>query len=115
MTHFSAFRFYTPKRQRLAIFADVADRHLRFFILRCSRKDKFNKRVAKGVYQQWMEDRIYPVSRQSIIYHPQVFEVKIENPLTPKKTFIEFCIDQYLKKIRITTVLEKEILVGRNK
>lgn len=93
---FSNFRRYNAKGQRLAIFCRKveAQKDMEIFILRCSRKDIFSKKVAKDVYERYVNTGV------TADYHPQVFNLLIDNN-KPKYTFLRWCNNNTYKPIEM--------------
>ena len=70
---------YDKKAKRLAIFGkEVIKGEVEMFMLRCSKEDKFYKRVAKQIYEYYLEYGLEKMNKLFPEYHPIIQNVVIE-------------------------------------
>jgi hypothetical protein len=107
---------YDKKGNRLAIFAEhLSNGNLRFFVLTCSRKDRFKRKIAKEVYELFKKglpltrvevfrkyihngngECIYNERKVETTYHPEIFEMEIITD-NPKRFFENYCESNYCR------------------
>lgn len=89
---------YDKKAKRLAIFGkEIVKGKVEIFILRCSKEDKFYKRVAKQIYEYYLEYGLEKMNKLFPEYHPIIQNLVIEEGNTARWTFDRFC-DLYYSK-----------------
>lgn len=89
-TYFSNLKRYNSKGQRLGIFCrQKSENMMEVFVLRCSRKDHFNKDVARKAYIQYLETGGENGSKK-YCFHPEIFDLQIDNG-KPKSSFLRWC------------------------
>jgi CMP-2-keto-3-deoxyoctulosonic acid synthetase len=98
MNYYSNMCRYDTRGRRLAIFGrqleDSPDK-MEIFILTCSKKDQFSRKVANGIYKLSQNATI--VNYQGLKPHPEVFTINIHNVATPKKEFINYVNANYYR------------------
>lgn len=73
MKNLACFNRYDSKGRRLAIFArEIEDSKLEVFILTCNRKDEFHKKLARAVYQDYVNGTM-----DTDDWHPTIYFVPI--------------------------------------
>ena len=119
MSEYSNLKLYNLRGDRVAAFARVNGESLDYFVVRTSRKDQFNKELARRLWEEYketgspnismerMEERLdkkgNPVITITVVdFHPLVFSIPIVDG-KPKKSFIEYNEQNWLRK-RITKV-----------
>jgi len=89
---------YLKDGKRLAIFGkEVVKGEVEIFILRCSKEDRFYKKVAKQIYEYYLEHGLEKMKKLLFEYHPIIQNVVIEEGNTARWTFDRFC-DLYYSK-----------------
>jgi len=106
------YRFYTSDGRRLAAYAKVYDvsavmQHLHIVLIACSKKDNFSKRIADEAYLKWTPGSWkvtldFPPKKkhllpQSIIFHPKVVTVILEEGIDSKKQFLDYMTQNYYR------------------
>jgi hypothetical protein len=90
--YFLNTRKYDKKAKRLAIFGrEVIKGEVEIFILRCSKEDRFSKKVAKRIYEYYLEPGLEKMEVIFPEFHPIIQNVIIEKGNTARWTFDRFC------------------------
>jgi hypothetical protein len=102
---FKTFKFYDSRGRRLSIFAEYIEEAniLKFFILTCSIKDTFVKKVAREAY----ENR----NNTDYTYNPLIFIYKLSEGEGPRNAFLQFCHDTFFKMIPAWITIQKNMLI----
>lgn len=91
---------YLKDGKRLAIFGkEVIKGEVEIFILRCSKEDRFYKKIAKQIYEYYLEHGLEKMKKLFFEYHPIIQNVVIEEKNTARWTFDKFCNLYYNKYI----------------
>ena len=103
MKYYSNLTRYDSSGRRVAVFARQDENNpsiLEIFVLRCSKKDQFTKKLARDIYElsqyELFKDKDI-IEFGTSIYHPEKNRVVIFNPATPKKEFLQWCNKKYFK------------------
>jgi len=94
---YANFKKYDYNGNRLAIFGVpiLGIGKMEIFVLKCSKKDQFNKNLAWQVYASPNHNL------NGKQYHPMMYKIDI-NEEFPKKTFIEYIKTNFYSKVRYT-------------
>ena len=95
--YYSNFQRFDHKGSRLSIFGTEKEGMLQVFILKCSTKDLFFKKLSKDLYEYFYEKNIKNFNKLFPEYHPVIHNIVIEEGNTAKYTFELFC-NLYYKK-----------------
>lgn len=105
ITEFRNYQRYTKDGNRLAIFGKkFFDTKMLFFVLKCSKHDKFNKNVAVQVYKKYISSILNEkIIYNNIEYHPIVYTIPISDGLVdkPKMFFQKHCRENFYKSYEI--------------
>lgn len=101
--YYSNMKMYNRKMQRLAIFARRIDDNLEVFILRCSKKDNFNRALARQAYNLYIAMQSSPiVSKKSAIvsligFNPELIIVPLMQD-GPQYSFNMYCKNTFFHR-----------------
>lgn len=123
--YFSNFKCYDGKGNRYSIIGREKDGKLEVFILKCSVKDHFARWKAKIAYMLYLDGKMvgnkiettYLPAKgdvEELVFHPEIIIVPIEEGNSAKYTFIQFCSDNFYKKVTHLSRFEQDYLVSKN-
>lgn len=113
--YYSNMKMYNRKMQRLAIFARRIDDNLEVFILRCSKKDNFNRALARQAYNLYIAMQSSPiVSKKSAIvsligFNPELIIVPLMQD-GPQYSFNMYCKNNFYKRMPVIRNFVEETL-----
>jgi hypothetical protein len=91
------YKYFNKSNQRLAIFGEVINDNMAITIIPCSKKDQFNKKKARELYNKIKEGETV---------HYEAFNFKG----TDASDFFRWCKSRYYKKVYIITDENTEIV-----
>ncbi len=92
MENYSTYKFYDGKLRRLSIFARSNGTQLEVFVLTCSKQDEFSKKLAREVYENYLNTGETTFDKME--YHPDIYILPI-NDNKPKWSLIMHCREKY--------------------
>lgn len=93
--YYSNLKRYDARMKRIAIFGRLIEDKIEIFELRCSKKDHFNKKLAKQVYEQYLTDG--STVCEECEYHPVIYLIIPENPEKPKWSFLRYVNEKFFR------------------
>jgi len=111
MQYYSNYQRYNKKGQRLAIFGREVGDQVEIFVLTCSKKDSFNRKLARNVYESFLAltgdgETINPTLKDQN-YHPHIYTILKRDSNGPKFYFLMHCKSTYYRyKTSLWTVNE---------
>jgi hypothetical protein len=108
MKEFANHRLYDKSGRRLAIFGRIEGNTMEFFVLTCSKYDKFSRKLARKVWNLHVEGQ--PLVVNSITYKPLVFNVIVATIEFSKNFFLSLCNQMYCKQYPIWEIIRYEYM-----
>ena len=116
--NYSNFKCYNIKGDRFAIFGKHLDNNkLQLFILKCSKKDHFNKNTAKSVYQLYQDfpNTFENLTVEEVKYHPTILNLEVGTD-SPKYVFDKYCRENFFRKVeRIAKFAITELVSNKSR
>lgn len=100
MKEFSNHRLFDRKGRRLAIFGKVNGNMLDMFVLTCSNDDMFSRKLARKVYNEYLQGS--PI----LTFDPNIYSIPITLLSEPKNSFLKHCNDTYCKAYPVYEVVK---------
>lgn len=100
--YFSNFKCYY-KNKRVAVFGYKSDEdHVKIVEILCNINDQFSKKVAKTVFENLsnlsVENGKQVISCDFGVFHPNIYNIRVNPGDTSEYTFKKHCANQYYKK-----------------
>jgi len=98
--NFKTYKYYNVREERLTIYGEIIDPNtIKITVLRCSKKDKFIKKLADSEADKFFTDG-KPITNAIDDFNEGMsqFTIPIKNG-EPKNTFLRFCRDNYFMLI----------------
>lgn len=88
------YKFYTEDNKRIAAFAHPQDGRLMIFLLKCSPKDNFSKRVAREFYESWCSNTVSEEDAER--FHPEIIFIDLDGD--SRTVFLNFMEATFYRK-----------------
>lgn len=120
---FTNFRLCTRRGKRVAVFAEPTDKGTRIFILTCSKKDSFSRRIARETYNNYIrsggdqcyytlikgkyEDNKHIVNVERHDCHPEVIQLDEIIDNVRISAYLSACLVTYIPWSQIKEGMEE--------
>lgn len=102
---FATYKFYDAARRRCSIFSRVVEDKLEIIIIPCYGVPQFSKKIGKNIYLRIEETGEIPD-------YCSTFVIGIKEN-KPRRTFLEWCENRFLRKFTATVTVQKEYLSAK--
>ncbi len=100
MTEFSNHKLFDRQGRRLAIFGRVENDMLHMFVLKCSKDDMFSRKLARKVYNEYLQ------GSKVDSFRPKIYSLPLVMPSEPKNSFLRHCNDTYCKAYPVYEIVK---------